>query len=1422
MQEFIGISLPNKKILIILALLLAFLILTSGCLQQKLAPEQREQCLQLASHSKTSIPKCETQEQCFQQVNASLFNFPDSHFSASTSQKLNLYKNYLARAWLFHNRAIANIKRIYQLCASDSDLAFLPRQINELNSNLNEEFRSAEFANTESFEILLLEAADLERQEIGKIKEEDLYTFYILLNNNLNELKNPEAIQDSATEKFPESYVKFYFSRLNAFNRLADTYGFSKITVKETNVWDFISYYDAPLLKGATKNEKGKFYVPLITDAISGIINYITMRSKIDPSLNALLKFPTFEVLNFFNDFSGTENSVAREFAELMRKDHGARDSLSQRGASLKQDIQKLLASSNSRIADIDSEAYSSFDVNFLSGLYALLGQKSEIATQTQSISDIALFKEASAGKLYDFSQKFNSLSEMEALGKISSGEIISGLKGILSALRHLNSGLDYFSSEVLEGLEVLCDSRINAIREGLNSDIENRKVSDLRARLAYNIAGYLDSNSQRQKLLACKPIAELHNSYVGAKTDFAEFEEANENGLRNCAGYLQKLFAEGAEELKDFQSRFFKLQALLPENENSEQLLQACTQLKQDARAHLSGSPEIRGISEKFSETGRIIEGIKGANSDYENFISDSELRSINSKFSAFQKFFPENEIDLPAVMPLANELSANLGEFSAELHSLLKDAVSMHFQNFYTKELIAREIPILNSQYASQLRISFENPLNDALYEEMKFEIPLEGFSGLKLAYATPNIISADFAENKISFALSSLPLGKTLALFDVNAVAATSGQEDELLFVDVGKAAVKRTLTIKANADLPIIKISSPTGNYSISDVFVYSLNRQIESAVNGSSIEFILQNAHNNQQIEIYFSAANPVDANVELLNFSRIDENATAYDFSISMRNNMEIPIIKTRVAIPIAIFPGGLKNKKLFDSSGREIGFEIIGDSKISFVVPELYPQQSMQFYFSYEIQNYSDYWQRVVDGLASKLSLLGNSESKEIADSSASLAQELSEIGSTSDFTESRHINSINAIARETEKLLASEQALLQQSSQYALLSSQVSNEADEAKEEIAKLTSFGYAEQAGALNSNVQKARQYANDAQISKSTSDYDSALGALFKAKALLNERSNKNLAILLSNDKSALMQKANSAIERMLRFKIRDYNSLQLKEAALDLSSKIDSSIMNGNYADAKSALNALAEKTDEYENAIKSQLRQKSELISEKISRFSSLLSESGLKARASRLAENFNEITQGIINKLDYIPPITRERIEKILLEITRLDSLKLGAGLNEFIKQHKSREFEEALSGYEGISPEFENRLQEAESISAELENAEQRLKEDAVANYTKTNSQLSSAMFADSRISGLMKNAKSEIAKSNYLKSIALSGSAMLLLSLQDSPQQIPLLPLAALPLFALIGFIFYMRHRGRGAQQQIRFQKVLKNQ
>lgn len=1410
---------PKPKLLLII--LLIAIILVSGCLQ-KLAPEQREKCLQLASHSKTSIPKCETQEACFQQVNSNLFNFSDAHFSNSTSQKLNLYKNYLARAWLYHNRAIANIKRIYQLCASDSDLALLPRNVNELNSNLNEEFRNAEFANTTSFEILLLEAADLERQEIGKIKEEDLYTFYILINNNLNELKNPEAIQDSATEKFPESYVKFYFSRLNAFNRLADTYGFSKITTRESGIWDFISYYDAPLLKEATKNEKSRFYVPLITDAISGIINYITMRSKVDPSLNALLKFPTFEVLNFFNDFSGTENSVAKEFAELMRKDYGARGALAERGASLKQEIQKLLASANSRIADIDSSAYSSFDSNFLSGLYALLGQKSEIATQTRSISDIALFKEASSGKLYEYSQKFNSLSGMESLGKISFGEIISGLKGIFSGIKHLSSGIDYFSGEVLQGLQVLCDSRINAIREGLNSDSGGIEASDLRARLAYNIADYLDSNSQKQRLLACKPIVELHNSYVNAKTDFAEFEEANEDGLRNCASYLKKLFSEGAEELKDFQPRFFKLQALLSESENSGQLLQDCMKLKQDAHAYLSANPEIGEISGQFAETSKIIDSIKNANSDYANFISDSELRSIDSKFASFQKFFPDNEIDLPAIMPLAPELKENLEEFSAELRSLLQDAVVAYLQNSYTKELIAKETPLLDSQYASQLRIAFENPLNEALYGEMKFEIPLEGFSAMKLAYAMPNIASAEYSQGKISFALSSLPPGKTLALFDVNAVAASSEQSDELLFADISKAALKRTLTINANADLPVIKISSPIGNYSISDLFVYSNNKQIESAVNGGAIEFHLQNAHDNEQIEIYFSIANPMDANVELLNSEKIDENTMGYDFSISIRNNLGIPLNKTRVAIPLAISAGEMKNKKLFDSAGKEIDFEIIEGSKISFVAPELHPRQTMQFYFSYEVQNYSDYWQRIVEGLQSKLLLLSSSESGEIADSAALLTEELSNLGNNSDFTESRQINPINAIAKETEKLLAGEQALLQQSSQYALLSSQISDEANEAREEIAKLASFGYNEHASALNSNLQKAQQYAEDAKTGKSASDYDSALGALFKAKALLNERSSKNLAILLSNDRNALMQKAGNAIARMLHFRISDYNSLQLKEAALDLGVKIDNSIMSGNYADAKSALNALAAKTNEFENSIKSQLRQKSESISEKIKRLSSLLSEGGLKARASRLAENFNEIAQGIINKLDYIPPITRERIEKILLEIAHLDSLKLSASMNEFMKQHKSQDFEQALDGYGEISPEFETRLQDAESIAAELESAERHLKEDAVANYTKTNARLSGAMFADSRIPGLMKNSKSEIAKSNYLKSIALSGSAMLLLSLQDDAQEIPLLPLAALPLFALIGFIFYMRHRGRGAQQQIRFQKVLKNQ
>ena len=97
----------------------------------------------------------------------------------------------------------------------------------------------------------------------------------------------------------------------------------------------------------------------------------------------------------------------------------------------------------------------------------------------------------------------FVSNSEMEILGKISSGEMISGLKGISSSLKRLNSGVDYFSNEVLEGLEVLCDTRINAIREGINNAAENARVADIKARLAYGIANYLDSNSQKEKLTA-------------------------------------------------------------------------------------------------------------------------------------------------------------------------------------------------------------------------------------------------------------------------------------------------------------------------------------------------------------------------------------------------------------------------------------------------------------------------------------------------------------------------------------------------------------------------------------------------------------------------------------------------------------------------------------------------------------------------------------------------------------------------------------------------------------------------------------------------------------------------------------------------------------------------------------------------------
>ena len=161
---------------ILLPILLAAILLASGCLEN-ITIADRLACLELTSYSFTSIPECHRQETCFSEIE-NAFPFNEEVFSSRVQEHLFNAKNHLAKAWLFTNKAKANLKVINNQCSVATDLSLVPKQVNELNSNLLVIGNEIDEFNRAGVQAIHFEIQDLELEDVNSIKEEFLFDDY--------------------------------------------------------------------------------------------------------------------------------------------------------------------------------------------------------------------------------------------------------------------------------------------------------------------------------------------------------------------------------------------------------------------------------------------------------------------------------------------------------------------------------------------------------------------------------------------------------------------------------------------------------------------------------------------------------------------------------------------------------------------------------------------------------------------------------------------------------------------------------------------------------------------------------------------------------------------------------------------------------------------------------------------------------------------------------------------------------------------------------------------------------------------------------------------------------------------------------------------------------------------------------------------
>lgn len=590
----------------------------NGCIawDQKKFIENRLECVDLASQSYAIVPECSTQQKCFSLLESGLFDFSLSEFDFDVRQEIFHYKNHIAKAWLYYNRALANTENIRKICQSGEDVAVLPSQLNELNNNLRISFREADKANELSVKILLLEKHSLGGMRIAEAKEEELFDVFIEINNNLNQYGSSGTLQGS------DSYAAVLRKNTEKFNSLSDEKGFSKIVLREFSAVDLFSDVSRrgkeSLLEG---EEKKDFFVPFFSDYFDLMNSFFWRASKLNEGIQEFYSFPTFEFLNVYSDIAGARDSVLEEFSLLLRKNASARTALSKKISSLEEKTESKISGLREKL---ESVSFSSLDGTEELLLSLDSGSAAAFGVREMSMDSLEEARKELRSKIEKMERSFRTL----ASGGIPAGERMKSLKALDAELSETQKAVDFISSELVEQMAFLCEERILSSEKtisGLADANGSKETAPLLSAVRLSFKEFWEEESVCGRIEKCGIALRKFSAFLRAESAFSSRmeEEAKRQFLREseilegklaeCREMLFALEKVGSQKAARLRESFHALEEDFIKGNNEsvqgsvEELLRALgEELRASITEFLSSSCSIRQITETVPKLGR------------------------------------------------------------------------------------------------------------------------------------------------------------------------------------------------------------------------------------------------------------------------------------------------------------------------------------------------------------------------------------------------------------------------------------------------------------------------------------------------------------------------------------------------------------------------------------------------------------------------------------------------------------------------------------------------------------------------------------------------------------------------------------------------------------------------------------------------
>jgi len=280
------------------------LVLLSGCLDI-ITTKQKQMCLSATDYSNTSIYECTKNSECFKKVDDSGIIISEK-IPFETKNKILTYKNNIASSIYYFNNAKKNIDKIYAFCSGQEDLKII-ELVNDLMFYISRIFYYQDLGWQKSIEILKDYAIFLKAQGVEEISEEEIYSDFILLNKNVNELRD-ETINNG-------TYISFLKREAKNARDLASEFGFIKSYMSNVNYVDIYAYYS-----NYVENPEQELKIPFISKSTDVVFSKLSTFENFRKINNGLSKKDNYNLYILFDKHIGTNDSLFRKFIELNNK----------------------------------------------------------------------------------------------------------------------------------------------------------------------------------------------------------------------------------------------------------------------------------------------------------------------------------------------------------------------------------------------------------------------------------------------------------------------------------------------------------------------------------------------------------------------------------------------------------------------------------------------------------------------------------------------------------------------------------------------------------------------------------------------------------------------------------------------------------------------------------------------------------------------------------------------------------------------------------------------------------------------------------------------------------------------------------------------------------------------------------------------